>query len=107
MANSQKESQDLLEAADTLEKDLNQTRNQLDAKDRELKDTRDQMLALEEENARLLETLVRHSKEKAQSVSSGILSGGEIVRASSSQSLIPQQKINMPSGTTSQHQQFA
>jgi len=54
-----------LEAADTLERDLNQTREQLEGKERELLDTKDQMMSLEEENARLLDTLVRHSKEKA------------------------------------------
>jgi len=67
-----------------------------------LKEARDQMEALEEENARLLETLVRHSKEKAQNASSGILTGGEIVRSNSSQSINAPQKMNVPSGTNSQ-----
>lgn len=66
-----------------------------------MKEVRDQMEALEEENARLLETLVRHSKEKAQNASSGILTGGEIVRSNSSQSIAAPQKMNVPSGTSS------
>lgn len=64
-------------------------RDALKDKNRELLESKDHVQALEEENARLLETLVRHSKEKAQNASSGILSGGEIVRSNSSQSLLP------------------
>jgi len=38
------------------------------------------MMALEEENRRILDTLVWHSKEKAE----GIVTGGEVVRSGSS-----------------------
>lgn len=71
----------MIEAADTLERDL---RGQLEAKERELDEARDQVMALEEENRRILDTLVRHSKEKAE----GIVTGGEVVRSGSSQSLL-------------------
>ena len=67
----------MIEAADTLERDL---RQQLESKDRDISEAREQMMALEEENRRILDTLVRHSKEKAE----GIVTGGEVVRSGSS-----------------------
>jgi hypothetical protein len=58
--------------------------------EREMKETKDQMQNLEEENKRLLDTLVRHSKVKAQGATTsnlGITTGGEIVRSVSSSSI--------------------
>ncbi len=60
--NSQKETQEVIEAADTMEKDWQRRSKEME---RELKETRESMQNLEEENKRLLETLVRHSKVKA------------------------------------------
>ncbi len=64
-----KETQDILEAADTLEKESNknaQLYQNLYSEFQEQKEYYEtQLSGLEEENKRLLDTLIRHSKGKA------------------------------------------
>lgn len=56
----------MLEAAETLEKDCSRKYvDRIRALEKENKEASDQIKGLEEENKRLLDTLVRHSKNKA------------------------------------------
>ena len=74
----------MLEAADTLEKELHRKyEEKSESMRREFQEATEQIQSLDEENKRLLDTLVRHSKGKA----SGIMTGGEILRSASSSSM--------------------
>ena len=70
---SQKETQEILEAAETLEKESTKNQEIIDQLQRSINDQKDfyetQVQNLEEENKKLLETLIRHSKNKATGLS--------------------------------------
>ncbi|CDW87543.1 UNKNOWN [Stylonychia lemnae] len=73
---SQKETAEILEAAETLEKESNKNAQIIDQLKKELNEQKDyyeqQQVSLEEENKRLLETLIRHSKTKASNNSTPV-----------------------------------
>ena len=82
MQTGKREIQEVVEAADVMEKEYARKQSEME---KELKEMREHTGNLEEENKRILETLVRHSKNKA--VNMGITTGGDIVRSGSSSSI--------------------